>query len=290
MKAIQVSSFCHALTVHTLIYPFASVSISPHVDPKTLCPYCDTPLPSTPSPLLLKILAALKKKSQRDPRPSNPLGLRAPLATFIAACQRHRFESQILPEAERKGWPKAIEWNRVGARIMKMKGMLQALIEDPSDNTSGTESKGKDPDDWEVVYASNKAKRGGSQKRGKAGSIFWTEIMEEVRQKGLRAVSGVRGQFANFEKAQPGYYGEIGSVIIHQTLYNMFPLDEMDPAPILPLTANEFVQRVLVPEVALHLIMEDKKLSGDVGVKKALKILRDSSAYGVAMFPEDGGE
>jgi len=69
----------------------------------------------------------------------------------------------------------------------------------------------------------------------------------------------------------------------------MFPLASMDPNFIAPLTANEFVQRILVPEVALHLIMEDKGLS-DGDMKEALTILRESSAYGVAMFPEDGGE
>ncbi len=70
----------------------------------------------------------------------------------------------------------------------------------------------------------------------------------------------------------------------------MFPLAEMNPALVAPLTTNEFVQRILVPEVALHLIMEDKRLTGGDGMKSALAILRDSSAYGVAMFPEDGGE
>ena len=79
-------------------------------------------------------------------------------------------------------------------------------------------------------------------------------------------------------------------MIIHQTLYNMFPLAEMNPALVAPLTTNEFVQRILVPEVALHLIMEDKRLTWGDGMKTALAILRDSSAYGVAMFPEDGGE
>jgi len=85
-------------------------------------------------------------------------------------------------------------------------------------------------------------------------------------------------------------YGEIGSVIIHQTLYDMFPLADMDPDSISPLTPTEFVQRILVPEVALRLIMEDKGLGGDGGMAEALEILRDSSSYGVAMFPEDGGE
>lgn len=69
----------------------------------------------------------------------------------------------------------------------------------------------------------------------------------------------------------------------------MFPPASMDPNVIAPLTANEFVQRILVPEVALHLIMEDKGF-GDEDMTEALTILRDSSAYGVAMFPEDGGE
>lgn len=85
-------------------------------------------------------------------------------------------------------------------------------------------------------------------------------------------------------------YGEQGSVIIIQTLYNMFPLSDMNPNLVSPLTANEFVQRILVPEVALRLIMEDKELEGESGKQEALIILRESSAFGVAMFPEDGGD
>jgi len=70
----------------------------------------------------------------------------------------------------------------------------------------------------------------------------------------------------------------------------MFPLASMDANLIAPLTANEFVQRILVPEVALHLIMEDKGFKSDGDMEEALTILRESSIYGVAMFPEDGGE
>ena len=40
----------------------------------------------------------------------------------------------------------------------------------------------------------------------------------------------------------------------------------------------------------MRLIKEDQNLEGDVGTTKALQILRESSAYGVAMFPEDSGE
>ena len=66
----------------------------------------------------------------------------------------------------------------------------------------------------------------------------------------------------------------------------MFPPASFNPTRILPLTSNEFVLRILVPEVALRLIMEDR----DLGIHEALIVLRESSAYGVAMFPEDGGE
>ncbi|KAF8159864.1 RTC4-like domain-containing protein [Crassisporium funariophilum] len=259
-----------------------SISISPNVDPRTLCPYCDTPLPSSPTPLLLSLLAATAKKSRKDPRPSNPLGLKAPLATFIATCQRHRFEGQILPEALRKGWPKTIKWKKLRRRVEAMEEDLRAIIDDPDEDVLSE-------DDVEMLFASDKKKN--RKRRGaKAKSIFWMEVLDEVKKKGTRAVTGVRGQFANFEKTQPGYYGELGAVIINQTLFDMFPPATFDPALISPLTSNEFVLRILVPEVALRLIMEDRGLEGEEAMPEALSVLRESSAYGVAMFPEDGGE
>lgn len=80
-------------------------------------------------------------------------------------------------------------------------------------------------------------------------------------------------------------YGELGSVIIHQTLYSMFPLSDFDPNLTVPLTPNEFVQRILVPEVATALIMQDM----DLDKREAIRTLRDSAAYGVAMFPDTCG-
>lgn len=165
--------------------------ISPSTDPRTLCPYCDSALPSSPSPLLTKLLAATAKKSYRDPRPANPLGRKAPLSVFIAVCQRHRFEGQILPEAESKGWPKSIEWIKLGERVECMREALRDLIDDPGEVDAPDES-GQDTDSED-------------RKRGpKARSIFWREVMKEVKKKGSRAAAGVRGQFANFEKTQPG--------------------------------------------------------------------------------------
>ena len=78
-----------------------------------------------------------------------------------------------------------------------MKDELRALIEGP-----GGENGNVDVDEAidEVELFRDNSDETGS----KARSIFWTEVMDEVKKKGSRAVVGVRGQFANFEKTQPG--------------------------------------------------------------------------------------
>lgn len=162
--------------------------MSSTTDPKTLCPFCDSPLPSSPTPLLTKLLAETAKKSTRDPRPANPLGRRAPLAIFINVCQRHRFESQILPEAEQKGWPKRIDWAGLGGRVEKMKRALQALIDDPGESL--------DDENGEDAMTTSTGPR--------SKCVFWEEVMMDIKKKGSRAAAGVRGQFTSFEKTQPG--------------------------------------------------------------------------------------
>ena len=81
-------------------------------------------------------------------------------------------------------------------------------------------------------------------------------------------------------------YGELGYLIIHQTIYQLFPPDTINPDSTVPLTPADFIQRILVPEAAVHLIMED--LQSDYS--SAVKILRESVEYGVAMFPDAGGD
>ncbi|KAG6873026.1 hypothetical protein C0992_009156 [Termitomyces sp. T32_za158] len=154
------------------------------IDPETLCPYCDAPLPSGPTSQLKRLLDTAATKSRPEPRPGNRLGRTAPFTVYIAVCQRHRFESQMLPEAERNGWPKTIDWSELGKRVRKMKDALRDIIED---------NGGVDSDLLES-----------GDSRPRARCVFWTEALEEVRAKGTRAVAGVRGQFASFEKTQPG--------------------------------------------------------------------------------------
>ena len=66
----------------------------------------------------------------------------------------------------------------------------------------------------------------------------------------------------------------------------MFPPDMIDMNSTTPLTPSDFIQRILVPEAAVYLIMEDLQ-STYLG---AIKTLRESVEYGVAMFPDTGGD
>ncbi|KAG6873027.1 hypothetical protein C0992_009157, partial [Termitomyces sp. T32_za158] len=72
-------------------------------------------------------------------------------------------------------------------------------------------------------------------------------------------------------------------------LYDLFPLDSIDPHLVSPLTASEFLQRILVPEIGVRLIMQDMDLD-ESQMKDAVRILRESANYGVCMFPVDEEE
>lgn len=84
----------------------------------------------------------------------------------------------------------------------------------------------------------------------------------------------------------PCSYGELGSAIISQTLYTLFPPTSVDASKTHPLTPADFIQRILVPQVGLLLIRDDLGLS----VEDALTTMRESVQYGVAMFPHGGAE
>jgi hypothetical protein len=81
-------------------------------------------------------------------------------------------------------------------------------------------------------------------------------------------------------------YGELGYLIIHQTIYQLFPPETIDPDSTTPLTPSDFIQRILVPEAATHLIIEDLQST----YSNAMWTLRESVEYGVAMFPDTGAD
>jgi hypothetical protein len=163
-----------ASLIDCLLTSARSVFIDSAVDPKSLCPYCDEPLPPRPTAHLSSLLAGMRKKSKPEPRPSNPLGRRAPVSLYVTVCQRHQFEAVWLPRAAAEGWPTEIDFAAVRRRVEARATPLRALVNDVA-----------------AVVARN-------------ASVFWTEALKEVRALGRKAAGGVGGQFHTFERAQPG--------------------------------------------------------------------------------------
>lgn len=124
--------------------------------------------PSKPSPFLLKMLSGILPESYPDPRPTNKLGRKAPLLTYLNMCQRHQFEQEQLPAAVIAGWPTHIDFSRLPKRVKGMRTPLDRII------------------------------------KSKKSSFFWEELETLFKDKGVRSVVGITGQFENFEKRLPG--------------------------------------------------------------------------------------
>ena len=82
---------------------------------------------------------------------------------------------------------------------------------------------------------------------------------------------------------QTSSFGEIGFYIIDSCLVRLFPPDAFLPGSTSPLSASDFRTFVLLPEVAIHLIMED------LGQDRATAIgtLLSSMKYGDSRFVLD---
>ncbi|KZV91332.1 hypothetical protein EXIGLDRAFT_615760, partial [Exidia glandulosa HHB12029] len=115
-------------------------------------------------------------------------------------------------------------------------------------------------------------------------SSFFIEAVENIVKVGARVAESAMGQYAVFENIQPGYYGERGSVVLHQALFALYPPEVLNTAQprYAPLSTQTFIHSVLVPEAALALIMQDTGSSRP----DALKTMRASSRYGSLMFPD----
>ena len=141
------------------------------IDSTKLCPFCDEaiPDPSTLSSVYHSLLRAASARSVPVRRRNNPKGLKAPFSVYISVCERHRFESKLLPQAVRMGWPTNIDFDAVPKRLMKRKKDLEAILRKPKENSS-----------------------------------FFREAMDEVAKVGIRVAESAMGQYATFERIQPG--------------------------------------------------------------------------------------
>ncbi|KAK7055478.1 hypothetical protein R3P38DRAFT_3253535 [Favolaschia claudopus] len=216
--------------------------------PETICPYCDLPLPRSPSAKLQLMLNTALQKSTADPRPDNSLGRIALTAVKAPICAQHRLERDLIPKAQYNGWKEVIDFEDVERRIESMASFLQTLVDDTSGDENGL----------------------------RASNFFWTNAVKVTN----KANVGLAGNFSNFHFTQPGYYGERGQQIIHKTLLRVLKMSEETA---LPLTVLQLISFVLMPEVATRLIMDDM----GIDYAKAIENLIASSTYGAFMFPAE---
>jgi hypothetical protein len=139
-----------------------------NIDPSKLCPFCDELLPEQPSDKLKMLLRAASNRAVNRARPANKLGLKAPLQVYIGVCERHRFEAKLLPQAAKAGWPTTIDFNAIPMRLMDRQDLFEGILKDPTT------------------------------------SSFFCESLEHVQAVGLRVAESAMGQYATFERSQPG--------------------------------------------------------------------------------------
>ncbi|EJD32511.1 hypothetical protein AURDEDRAFT_178410, partial [Auricularia subglabra TFB-10046 SS5] len=104
----------------------------PSSRPPRLCPYCDQALAENLSDTFEDMLLSARAKSWRTRRAANPGALKAPFSVTANVCERHRFEAKMLPRALRLGWPTAIDFDALPARVRAHRPVLDFVLADPS--------------------------------------------------------------------------------------------------------------------------------------------------------------
>ncbi|KAK4046835.1 hypothetical protein OIV83_005832 [Microbotryomycetes sp. JL201] len=225
------------------------ISMDIQIDPRTLCPFCSRTMPSQPSPTLLKLKNYLLSLDLVEDRPTalNPLAKRLPSAQTASFCRMHEDEAVVIPEGKARGWPKSIDWQNLSRRIDRLQDRILNII------------------------------------RGEQPSHFFEIAKNEWLAKG-RKVKTVMSEYESFEIEQPGYYGSRGKDFLSDHLAQMFynDCDLVTSKRIAPLDKDWFMRRVLVPETAVMLIMQDNGLED---AEEGRVLCEESRAYGRAMFP-----
>ncbi|KAJ7435749.1 hypothetical protein FB451DRAFT_959645, partial [Mycena latifolia] len=248
------------------------------VDPGERCPFCDSPLLAQPTAILTKLKENIESKRL------NSRSCKAPSSAMWAPfCARHSFESTMLPKAEKQGWPKTIDWEGLKGRVREMRNDLTDIVNDAGDPIIyGNDNDGDKKKELPKPEA-------GRKKGPRMQCIPWSRIVAKIAKKGRKAIKGVTADYQCFDETQPGYYGEVGSHIIVNILYDMLPPKTIDADLVKPLTPEQFLLQILLPEVGMRLIVQDLSLNLKIPAdkEKAVGVMRDSAVYGVTMFPLD---
>lgn len=181
----------------------------------------------------------------------------------IETCQKHREESSIIPEGKRRGWIQSLNVDRLKKRVREDTAMQDAMLR-------------------RIKYPE---------------TSLWFDITKTHYNKAGKKAESIFEQMQSYAEMQPGYYGEVGWEALREVLVELYIYDtstvnleglaSQPNSPIAPLSAQSFVEHVLLPELVCVLICDDyqRRHHQTISIQEARQIRNESSKYGIAMFP-----
>ncbi|CAB4476182.1 unnamed protein product [Rhizophagus irregularis] len=165
-------------------------------------------------------------------------------------CIMHHGELNIVPHGLSKGYPEYIDFNVLPLHIIKFEKDLIEII------------------------------------NGNISSYYWDIASSIYKEVGYNKAKTPMMLMNRFEVFQPGYYGFNGLYTIVNTLIDLFVnSNNLTKDQTYPLDPMDFIYEVLVPEVTLRLIQEDRNNS--ITLEDVKEILNDSIEFGVYMHSNE---
>ncbi|KAJ8083095.1 hypothetical protein PM082_008962 [Marasmius tenuissimus] len=218
---------------------FASDILQEEAAGRDLCPFCDEKI-LPPSKILSDMLSKLLLVTEPDPLPWNADHRKAASFTVtIAFCSRHRYESELAQHPQSLLWPRNIDSLTVFQRVLAIRQVILKLIHKPE------------------------------------GSPFFKQTYLYIHEHGR--ISPVKRMNGGKPLCNgTGYYGQIGFSVGRLVTRYMFPLSVLYTETFSPLTYDDFMDEVLVPEIFTRLIQNDFSLSR----QGAIELLQQSEFFG----------
>ncbi|KAL1918667.1 uncharacterized protein VTP21DRAFT_2689 [Calcarisporiella thermophila] len=164
---------------------------------------------------------------------------------YATICRSHRAETSIVPDGIRRGYPSIIDFSELRVRVSGMLEDLQQIREE-------------------------------SYFRRMALQLYTKFGRTKARQAGVL--------LENFHASLPGYYGPRGASIILDTLTrSLLHTRKLTFAQTSPQQPIEYLQQVLVPEVGVRLIMEDRGIDEE----EARKVMKESAEFGACVHGDE---
>ncbi|WWD16715.1 hypothetical protein CI109_101146 [Kwoniella shandongensis] len=244
--------------------------LAPFKNTDDLCPYCAQPLPLKPSAHLKRLQSKLESMSKARPTDENPNARQLSWQQTINFCTLHQAEATIIPLGVRDGYPQNIDFMNLHDRLRRdwVGKELEGIIEEPTRSRLFKEVK----DEVESV-----------------GRMRWGGIGHQSKEERLAAV-------------KTGYYGELGRIVLTDNFQRFRSRGWLEPtippaksssshtpSAIHPLTANDFITTILVPEASILLIMADRGAASftEERYTDAAEIRAKSAKYGDWRFRAD---